>query len=175
MNNNPVVTIRCWTFNHKPYIRQCLDGFVMQKTKFPFTPIIIDDASTDNEIELLWNFINNELDASSLQKNETGDYTRVIAQHKSNHHCTFVFLFLKYNHHNIKKNKRPYLKTWEDKTKYIAACEGDDYWTDPLKLQKQVDFLESNSEVTKVRWWIPKTPFIEQGCLFPHVACYIER
>ena len=150
MNNNPVVTIRCWTFNHKPYIRQCLDGFVMQKTKFPFTPIIIDDASTDNEIELLWNFINNELDASSLQKNETGDYTRVIAQHKSNHHCTFVFLFLKYNHHNIKKNKKPYLKTWEDKTKYIAACEGDDYWTDPLKLQKQVDFLESNSEVMMV-------------------------
>lgn len=144
--NNPLVTIRCWTFNHKPYIQQCLDGFTMQKTNFPFAAIVVDDASTDNESEVLWDFINRELDTSSLQKDETEDYVKIIATHKTNLNCTFVFYFLKYNHHSIKKNKRPYLKTWEDKTKYIAACEGDDYWSDPLKLQKQVDVLETNPD-----------------------------
>lgn len=143
---NYKVTIHCPTFNHAHYIRQSLDGFVMQKTNFPFAAIVVDDASTDNEQEVLWDFINNELDPSSLQKDETEDYVRVIATHKTNHNCTFAFLFLKYNHYNIKKDKRIYLKPWEDKTKYIAICEGDDYWIDPLKLQKQVDYLDNNTE-----------------------------
>lgn len=145
LNNycNPLVSIRCMTFNHKPYIRQCLDGFVMQKTDFPFLAIVVDDASTDNEQEVLWGFINNELDAKTKQQDETDDYVKVIATHKTNCNCTFVFLFLKYNHYSIKKEKKTYLRPWEEKTKYIAICEGDDYWTDPLKLQKQVDFLES--------------------------------
>ena len=144
-HNNPLVSIRCWTFNHGPYIRQCLDGFVMQKTDFPFVAIVVDDASTDNEEqEVLWGVINNELVPSTIQKEETEDYVKVIATHNTNHNCTFIFLFLKYNHYSIKKNKLPYLKLLEEKTKYIAICEGDDYWTDPLKLQKQVDFLESN-------------------------------
>ena len=149
-NNNPVVSIHCWTYNHEPYIRQCLDGFVMQKTNFPFTAIVVDDASTDNEPELLREFINSELDTQNKQKDETDDYVKVIATHKKNHNCTFIFLFLKYNHHSIKKDKRIYLKSLEDKTTYIAACEGDDYWIDPHKLQKQVDFLEANQDFTMV-------------------------
>ena len=139
-----LVTIHCWTFNHKPYIQQCLDGFVMQKTTFPFAAIVVDDASTDNEQEVLWNFIHNELEASSLQKEETEDYVKVIAPHKINKHCTFVFIFLKYNHYRIKKNKKTYIKTWDDKAKYVAVCEGDDYWSDKHKLQKLVGFLETH-------------------------------
>ena len=149
MNTNKMnykVAIRCMTFNHKPYIRQCLDGFVMQKTNFPFVAIVVDDASTDNEQEVLWDFINNELDATSLQKDESDDYIRVIATHKTNKNCTFVFILLKYNHYSIRKAKRPYYKDWDDKTKYIAICEGDDYWTHPLKLQKQVEFLEEHED-----------------------------
>lgn len=153
MNNNhynPLVSIRCWTFNHGPYIRQCLDGFVMQKTDFPYVAIVVDDASTDNEHEVLWGFINNELDPSTIQKEETEDYVKVISTHKTNHNCTFIFLFLKYNHYSIKKDKRIYLRPWEEKTKYIAICEGDDYWIDPLKLQKQVDFMESHPDYSLI-------------------------
>lgn len=147
-SNNPIVIIRCWTFNHGQYIRECLDGFVMQKTDFPFAAIVVDDASTDNEPDLLWDFINKELESSTAQRDETEDYVRVTATHKTNHNCMFVFFFLKYNHYSIKKNKRQYLKEWEDNAKYIAGCEGDDYWTDPLKLQKQIGFLESHPDFT---------------------------
>ncbi len=143
-NKNPLVAIRCMTFNHKPYIRQCLDGFVMQKTNFPFVANVVDDASTDNEQEVLWDFINNELDQTSLQKDETDDFVRVVAPHKINYNCTFVIVFLKYNHTSIKKLKTPYFMDWEDKAKYIALCEGDDYWTDEHKLQKLVGFLETH-------------------------------
>ena len=148
-NKNSVV-IQCTTYNHEPYIRQCLDGFAMQKTKFPFAAIVIDDASTDNEPEVLWDFINNELESKSLHKDETNDYIKIFASHKTNTNCTFVILFLKYNHRNIKKAKLPYYKEWQDTAKYIALCEGDDYWTDPLKLQKQVDILEQKPDVLLV-------------------------
>ncbi len=145
----PKVVIHCFTFNHGSYIRQCLDGIVMQNTSFPFLAIVVDDASTDNEQFVLWDFINNELDAATLQKDETNDYVRAIAKHKTNQYCTCLFYLLKYNHYH-KKAKRPYLKEWEDNAKYIAICEGDDYWTDPHKLQKQVDILEANTEFTMV-------------------------
>ena len=151
MNNNhhnPLVSIRCMTFNHKPYIRQCLNGFSMQKTDFPFIVVVVDDASTDNEPKIIRDYISSELNPTTMQKEETEDYVKVIATHKTNHNCTFIFLFLKYNHYSIKKNKLPYLKLLEEKTKYIAICEGDDYWTDPLKLQKQVNILEANPDFT---------------------------
>ena len=151
MNNNyynSLVSIRCWTFNHHSYIRQCLDGFVLQKTNFPFTAIVVDDASTDNEQDVLWDFIINELDTSSLQKDETEDYVRVVAPHKTNINCIFLIILLKYNHYSIRKAKYPYFKGWEDSAKYIAICEGDDYWTDPMKLQKQVNVMKKHPECT---------------------------
>lgn len=150
----------------------------MQETNFPFVAIVVDDASTDNEQEVLWDFINNELNANSLQKDETEDFVKVVAPHKTNTNCTFVFYLLKYNHYNIKKTKKPYLE-WEDKTEYIALCEGDDYWTEPLKLQKQVDFMEShpdysliysnylediNGELLKGSWNL-----LEGDCLKPYL------
>lgn len=142
-----MVIILCMTYNQKSYIRQCLDGFTMQKTNFPFAAIVVDDASTDNEQDVLWDFIGSELDATNLQKKETEDYVRIIATHKTNKNCTFVFFFLKYNHYSIKKAKRPYIKEWYDSSKYHAICEGDDYWIDPQKLQKQVDILEAEPNV----------------------------
>ena len=143
-SNKILVSIHCATFNQKKYIRQCINGFVIQKTNFPFLAIVIDDASTDNEQEVLWDFINEELDASSIQRDETTDYIRVVAQHKTNLNCNFVFYFLKYNHYSIKKTKRPYLEGWDISSKYITSCEGDDYWTDEHKLQKMIGFLESH-------------------------------
>ena len=150
MHQKYMVCIHCMTFNHKPYIQQCLDGFVMQKTDFPFVAIVVDDASTDGEQEVLWDFINNELDQTSFQKDETDDFVRVVASHKTNEKCSFVFIFLKYNHYSIKKSKVPYFEKWEDSAKYMALCEGDDYWISPLKLQKQVDFLETHPDYTLV-------------------------
>ena len=150
INPTPLVAIRCFTYNHENYIEDALKGFVMQKTDFPFTAIVVDDASTDIEPEVLWRFVNNELNQSALQRDETDDYIRVVAPHKTNQNCTFIVLFLKYNHYSIKKSKYPYYKEWHESAKYIALCEGDDYWTDPNKIQKQIDFLESHPDYTMV-------------------------
>ena len=110
----------------------------------------MDDASTDNEAQVLWNYINNELDTNSLQKDETEDYVRVVAPHRNNHNCTFAIYFLKYNHYSIKKSKSTYFNEWQDKAEYVAYCEGDDYWIDPLKLEKQVSILEKYPECSMV-------------------------
>lgn len=161
----PLVAIRCMTYNHEKYIEDALKGFVMQETNFPFVAIVVDDASTDKEPEVLWNFVNNELDITIAQKDETEDYVRVVAPHKTNHNCTFVILFLKYNHY-CKKDKLPYFKEWQDSAKYIAMCEGDDYWTDPYKLQKQVDYLESHPDCglvyTKCKKYIQEKQIYEK-------------
>lgn len=117
----PLVVIKCLTYNHQPYIRQCLDGFIMQKTDFPFIAVIHDDASTDGTAEVV--------------KEYEKKYPTVIKgiYQKENQYRT--------NPQAIDNSIDPFITG-----KYIALCEGDDYWTDPLKLQKQVDFLEKNKE-----------------------------
>lgn len=147
---HPILTIQCCTYNHASYIKQCLDGFVMQQTTFPFVAIVIDDASVDNEPQVLWDFINQELDSSVMEKEETEDYVRVMAPHKVNMKCTFDIFFLKYNHYSIQKSKASYLSKWNSQTKYIALCEGDDYWIDSFKLEKQVSILEKYPECSMV-------------------------
>lgn len=143
-----LIRVSCMTFNHASYIDDAMNGFCMQDTKFPFVCTIIDDASTDGEPDVIRRYlaehfaINDEMTAC---KEETEDYVMQFAQHKTNKNCFFAVLFLKYNHYSIKKSKSPYLKDWED-TKYVAICEGDDYWTDSLKLQKQFDFMETHPE-----------------------------
>jgi len=151
MNNTfvPLVCVECITFNHSAYVRETLDGFSKQETSFPFVCTIIDDASTDNEQDVINGYLSDFFDFSAgglSYRRETDDYQFVFAQHKKNVHCFFAVYLLKYNHNSIGKNKLPYTEEWLSKAKYLAFCEGDDYWIDPLKLQKQVDFLERNED-----------------------------
>lgn len=147
--SNPLVLVRCFTYNQSAYINDAMKGFVMQRTDFPFVVAIVDDASTDGEQEDIRRFMTEEFelsDASVAYEKET-EYAYIqYAQHKTNKSCFMVAMFLKENHNSQKKKKFPYLAEWRDGVKYEAICEGDDYWIDPLKLQKQVDFLESNPE-----------------------------
>ena len=117
----PCVSICCITYNHAPFIRQCLDGFMMQRTGFPVEVLIHDDASTDGTQDII-----REYEA------KYPDVIKPIYQ-KENQYSKGVKVSLVYNYSRAKG-------------KYIALCEGDDYWTDPYKLQKQVDFLESHPD-----------------------------
>ena len=144
-----LVCTRCFTYNHSKFITDTMNGFCMQKTTFPFVCTIVDDASTDGEQETISKYLErnfNSNDKSVTRNEETDDYVLTFTQHKNNKNCFFAVIYLKYNHYSIKKDKLPYIAEWHETTKYIALCEGDDYWTDPLKLQKQVDFLEANPD-----------------------------
>lgn len=141
------VCVSCFTYNQASYILECLNGFTIQETTFPFVCTIVDDASTDGEQDVIKKYLedNFNLDDHSVVRNEeTEDYVLTFAQHKTNINCYFAVLFLKYNHYSIKKTKLPYLLEWQEYSKYIAKCEGDDFWTHPLKLQKLTAFLESH-------------------------------
>jgi len=129
---NMTVSIVCITYNHAPYIRQCLDGFVMQKTSFSFEVLIHDDASTDGT-------------------------TEIVREYCEKYPDIFVPFY-------EEENQWGKIDSWKDilfprvRGKYVALCEGDDYWTDTLKLQKQVDAMERRPEVAvcfhpvTVRW-----------------------
>ena len=117
-----MVTIRCITYNHELYIRQCLDGFVMQKTNFRFVAIVHDDASTDGNADIIKEYAK-----------KYPDIIHPILQTENQHSKGF-------------KEAKEMLINLCLQSKYVAYCEGDDYWTDPLKLQKQFDFMEANPD-----------------------------
>ncbi len=121
MISSPLVSINCITFNHEKYIAQALEGFLNQKTNFPFEIIIHDDASTDNTVNII--------------KRYTDKYPEL-----------FVTIFQDINQYS--QGVKPCFENVmpQCRGKYVAHCEGDDYWTDPYKLQKQIDFLETNPE-----------------------------
>ena len=123
MNKNPqpLVSVCCLAYNHEPFIRQCLDGFMMQQTDFPFEIIIHDDASTDGTADIIREYVA-----------KYPDIIKPIYQ-KENQYSEGVNIVSTYQFPRAIG-------------KYIALCEGDDYWTDPLKLQKQVDFLEAHED-----------------------------
>ncbi len=119
----PLVSICCITFNHARYLHQCLQGFLSQKTIFKYEILIHDDASTDNTDEIIREY-----------ERQYPDIIKPIYQIENQYSkgCAGRINAL----YNFPRAKG----------KYIAMCEGDDYWIDPLKLQKQVEFLESNPE-----------------------------
>ena len=115
------ISICCITYNHVNYIRQCLDGFLIQKCDFEYEILIHDDASEDGTADIIKEYemkYPNRIKAIYQKENQYSKGTPI----------PFVYQFPR------------------AKGKYIAMCEGDDYWTDPYKLQNQVDFLEANPE-----------------------------
>lgn len=141
-----MVCAKCMTFNQSRFIGDTLQGFLMQKTTFPMVCCIVDDASTDGEPDLLrsWaksNLALDETDKTRIQQLEYGEL--IVSPMKDNRDRLFVILLLKENHFG-KKEKSQYLYEWSKASKYIALCEGDDYWTDSNKTERQVRFLESN-------------------------------
>lgn len=112
------VSICCITYNHERFIAQTIDGFLMQDTAYPFEVLIHDDASTDRTAEIIRNY-----------EVEYPDIIKPIYQ-TENQYSKGVDVF--------------FLNSKRALGKYIAVCEGDDYWTNPLKLQMQVDFMENH-------------------------------
>lgn len=118
-SEKPLVSVYCLTYNHEKYIRDCLDGLVMQKTSFPFEVIVHDDASTDKTAEIVREYENlypHLFKAIYQKENQKSKKVRILR--------SFVFPLIR--------------------GKYVAICEGDDYWTDENKLQDQISILENN-------------------------------
>jgi len=122
-SSKPLVSIICCTFNHGSYIRQCLEGFLIQKTDFAFEVLVHDDASSD-------------------------DTAAIISEYEAKYPHIFKPVYQKQNQFSQG------IKIWPDYQfprvcgRYVAICEGDDFWTYPYKLKEQVDFLEKNGSFT---------------------------
>ena len=142
------VCVWCNTYNQASYIKDTMDGFCMQQTNFPFVCLIMDDASTDGEPEVIRQYLNDHFDTEWTK--ETDDYHLTVARHQENRNCYFAVYLLKYNHYSIKKPRLKYYRELTDEIDYVALCEGDDYWTDAHKLQKQADALDANPQATLV-------------------------
>ena len=96
----PLVYIRCMTFNHAPYIVESMDGFCMQQTTFPYLTVICDDASTDGEQKLINDYLQENfiLDSDSeYQSLENEEANIIYARHKQNVNCFFLVFYLKEN------------------------------------------------------------------------------
>ncbi len=148
-----LVRAYCPTYNQSAYITSVMDGFVRQQTTFPFVCVIVDDASTDGEQEVIKKYMadNFECQNTEVAYEKKMDYGQVIyAQHKGNKNCFFAIVLLNENHYRQGKSRAPYVTEWTDCVKYFAYCEGDDFWTDEHKLQKQVDFLETHPDYNLV-------------------------
>lgn len=117
--STPLVSICTITYNHAPYIKEALESFLMQETSFPFEIVIDDDCSTDENAKIIQTYIDKypHIFNANLRKKNVG---------------------ISINGLGNKERARG---------KYIALCEGDDYWTDKNKLQLQIDILEQNQEI----------------------------
>jgi len=116
----PLVSIGCITYNHEKFVREAIESFLNQKTTFKVEILIHDDASQDRTPEILKDYAQEWPHLFSMILQTENQYSKGL------------------NPEDINLRRA--------KGKYIALCEGDDYWTDPLKLQKQVNFLESNPD-----------------------------
>lgn len=120
-NDKILVSIRCLVYNHESYLCQCLEGFVMQKTSFRFEAIVHDDASTDG--------------SATIIREYAEKYPDIIKP-----------IYETENQYSKRDGSLTRITNAACRGKYIAICEGDDYWIDPQKLQKQVDFLEAHPD-----------------------------
>ncbi len=121
MENTVKVSVFCLAYNHEKYLRRCLEGFVTQKTNFPFEVLIHDDASTDGTADIIREYEEKYPNIIKPLYQTQNQYSQGI------------------------KITKTHLKP-RAQGEYFAWCEGDDYWTDCNKLQKQVDFLDSHPE-----------------------------
>lgn len=115
-----MVSVICATYNHEKFIAKAIDGFLMQKTNFKYEVVIHDDASTDRTVEIIKEYQKKYPDIIKPIFEEENQYSKGVSVTK--------------------------ITSLQANGKYVAICEGDDYWTDPNKLQMQVDFLENNSD-----------------------------
>ena len=121
MNKEYVVTVLCDTYNHCKYIRKALDGLLSQVTSFPYVVYVHDDCSTDGTTEIVRDYARRYPGVIRAFLEEKNMYSQ--------------------GYHITKDLILPYINS-----KYIAICEGDDYWTDPNKLQRQWEILENHPE-----------------------------
>lgn len=132
-DEKPLVSICCISYNHEKFISQCLDGFIIQKVDFPFEIVISDDCSTDNTKKIIDTYVSK--------------YPAIFKDVSPSK--------------NLGSTKNFYHVLEKASGKYIAYCEGDDYWIDENKLQMQVDFLENNPEYgmcyTKTKQYLQNT------------------
>lgn len=152
-DNSYMVATRCWVYNHENFINDALQGFALQETSFPTVYLIVDDASTDGSQDVIKHWVGEYLDLSETgfayqKKMPYG--TLFFARNREKPNSHFVVLLLEENHYQTGRGaqKFQYISEWSENAKYHALCEGDDYWTDPEKLQKQVMYLESHPDYT---------------------------
>lgn len=125
-NTQLTLTVLCTSYNQVNYIRECLDGIVMQRCSYNWEAIVHDDASTDGTQDIIREYAQ-----------RYPDIIKPILQTE--------------NQYSKKDGSLRRILMNACKGKYIANLEGDDYWTDPYKLQKQIDYLESHPECGLVR------------------------
>ena len=121
MENEVSVSVFCATYNQEKYIRKCLDSLVSQKTTFKYEILVHDDASTDKTAEIIGEY-----------EKKYPELIKPLYQ-KENQYSKGIRITERYQYSRAQG-------------KYIAFCEGDDFWCDDYKLQKQYDILESNLE-----------------------------
>jgi glycosyltransferase involved in cell wall biosynthesis len=120
----PVISIIVQTYQHRNYIRECLDGILNQKTEFPFELVLGDDGSTDGTREICIEYAERFPNKIRLFLHQQENKIKVFGITTGNFNALYNF--------------------FSARGTYIAFCEGDDYWEEPSKLQKQVEFLRNN-------------------------------
>jgi glycosyltransferase involved in cell wall biosynthesis len=126
---SPQVTVHIVTYNHVNFIRDAVEGVLMQKTTFPFEVIMGDDDSTDGTREICIEYAKKYPQLIRLMLHKRENNIKVLGK------ACLIFQYL--------------FNSFSARGKYIAVCSGDDYWTDPQKLQKQYDFLQANPHINR--------------------------
>lgn len=134
LNAAPLVSVFCNTFNQVSYIAKCLDSFLAQKTNFPIEVLVTDDASTDGTAEIVADYAESHPDTFIAILHEENQYSKGV-----NHNREFLWPL--------------------SRGKFIAFCEGDDWWSDPLKLQKQYDKMLATPTAS---WCVHASDYVDE-------------